>query len=99
MSARFPENRKHNLAVEFSRYAAFGVGDVLETPDGEEVTVEDFAFRFEIDEFVYWFVEREGGYAETELDEWAIVAEGEREEYIDPGFEDQQIPDPEDDSP
>ncbi|CCQ34464.1 hypothetical protein HLRTI_002127 [Halorhabdus tiamatea SARL4B] len=94
MTAHFPENRKHNLAIEFTRYAQFGIGDVLETPDGEEVTVEDFAFRFEIDEFVYWFEEWEGSYAEPELEDWALVSEGEREEYVDPGFESQQIPDP-----
>jgi len=94
MTANFPGNRKHNLAIEFTRYATFGVGDVLETPAGEEVTVEDFAFRFEIDEFVYWFEGREGSHRESELDDWALVAEGEREEYVDPGFESQQIPDP-----
>jgi len=92
--ARFPENRKHNLAVEFARYAEFGVGDTLETADGEEVTVADFAFRFETDDFVYWFEELDGSYTEPELDDWALIEEAEREEYVDPGFEGQQIPDP-----
>ena len=94
MTANFPGNRKHNLAIEFTRYAQFGVGDVLETDEGEEVTVTDFAFRFETDDFVYWFEQLDGSYTETEIEEWALVSEGEREEYVDPGFESQQIPDP-----
>ncbi|MFB6202586.1 MAG: hypothetical protein ABEI98_11335 [Halorhabdus sp.] len=96
MTARFPENRKHNLAIEFSRYAEFGVDDVLETDDGEKVTVADFAFRFETDDFVYWFEGLDGSYTESEIDEWALVEEADREEYVDPGFENQQIPTPED---
>jgi len=94
MTANFPGNRKHNLAIEFTRYAQFGVGDVLETDEGEEVTVTDFAFRFETDDFVYWFEQLDGSYTESEIEEWALVEAAEREEYVDPGFESQQIPDP-----
>ncbi|WP_181686447.1 hypothetical protein [Halorhabdus salina] len=96
MTANFPENRKHNLAIEFSRYAEFGIGDVLETDEGDAVTVADFAFRFEIDDFVYWFEQLDGSSTEPELEDWALIEEAEREEYVDPGFEGQQIPDPDD---
>ncbi|WP_158854978.1 hypothetical protein [Halorhabdus sp. CUG00001] len=94
MTATFPANRKHNLAIEFSRYAAFDVGDVLETDEGTAVTVEDFAFRFETDTFVYWFEQLDGSYTEPELADWALIEEADREEYVDPGFDGQQIPDP-----
>jgi len=94
--ANFPDHRKHNLEVEFSRYAEFGIGDVLESPDGEQVTVEDFAFRFGAGTFVYWTTDGGAPVEEITFDDWTRIEEGEREAYVDPGFEGQSIPTPED---
>ena len=93
--ATFPDHRKHNLEVEFSRYAEFGIGDVLESSDGEQVTIEDFAFRFGTETFVYWIERHEEAIAETTLEDWTRIEEGDREAYVDPGFEGQSIPTPE----
>lgn len=94
--ANFPDHRKHNLEVEFSRYAEYGIGDLLESPDGEQVRIEDFAFRFAAETFVYWLDDRAAPVGEVELEDWSRLEEGDRETYVDPGFEGQSIPTPED---
>lgn len=98
----FPESRKHNLEVELARYAAYTVGDRFETNAGDQIEVTDFAYRFGADEFVYWTdaADDPGPLAESSLGEWTRVHEAERDDHIDPGFEEaSRSDDPEGDDP
>lgn len=53
---RWTPQRRHDLKKEFAREAQFEEGDKFENPHRSgTLEITDFAYRFEEDEFVYWF--------------------------------------------
>lgn len=82
------DQRRRDLKKEFKRYAHFEIGDKFKSPwKGKTFTLSDFAYRWEKEEFVYWFEdemgEENGEYDENFVLSWERIDEDEDDDDPD----------------